>query len=393
MKGLKSFFDSKKTIWLLIFFILAFINFSSAENYIFYYGNWCSHCAKVEKYFEENATEQSFQIERKEVRSDRNNRDEFMGRFEELNIWMVDQWVPILLTFSGSENPTYLVWDTDIINYFQSVVGSWEKSESNFFAKIYRKFCNFSIWKINTWDWTHLNVNDKWFLLKLLPSALSDSVNPCVFTIMLLLLFSILSKTKSRKKAVLSWIMFALAIFITYLSLWILFAKWVSSFANSNTIFWIKIWSWILWLLVWLANLKDYFWYGKGFVMEVPFSRRPRMKKIIDKVTSPFGAFFVWMIVSLFIAPCSSWPYLPILAQIGASDLIGQSWGILLLVIYNTIFVLPILIIVWLVGLWIKKPEELAKVKNANTQRIHLFVWIFMLFLWIYLTLEALCIL
>jgi hypothetical protein len=42
-------------------------------------------------------------------------------------------------------------------------------------------------------------------------------------------------------------------------------------------------------ILIGLANIKDYFWYGKGFVMEVPFSWRPTMKKFMSSITSPMG--------------------------------------------------------------------------------------------------------
>jgi cytochrome c biogenesis protein CcdA len=51
----------------------------------------------------------------------------------------------------------------------------------------------------------------------MLPAAISDSINPCAFAVMLLLLSTILSKHKSKKKALLSGAMFSLAVFLTYL--------------------------------------------------------------------------------------------------------------------------------------------------------------------------------
>jgi cytochrome c biogenesis protein CcdA len=75
---------------------------------------------------------------------------------------------------------------------------------------------------------------------------------------------------------------------------------------NLESLFRLKRIVGIVGLLVGLANLKDYFRYGKGFVMEVPLSRRPLMMKIIKKVVSPAGAFVVGVIVSLFLLPCSS---------------------------------------------------------------------------------------
>ena len=53
----------------------------------------------------------------------------------------------------------------------------------------------------------------------MLPAALSDSINPCAFAVMLLLLSSILTKHKSKKKTILACGMFSLAVFLTYLGM------------------------------------------------------------------------------------------------------------------------------------------------------------------------------
>jgi cytochrome c biogenesis protein CcdA len=54
------------------------------------------------------------------------------------------------------------------------------------------------------------------FFLTLAPAALADSINPCAFAVMLLLLTTILSKTQDKKKALLAGLLFSLAVFITY---------------------------------------------------------------------------------------------------------------------------------------------------------------------------------
>ncbi|MEI7563863.1 MAG: hypothetical protein WCJ39_09915 [bacterium] len=51
----------------------------------------------------------------------------------------------------------------------------------------------------------------------MLPAALSDSINPCAFAVMLLLLTTILTKHRSRRKTLRAGVLFALAIFLTYL--------------------------------------------------------------------------------------------------------------------------------------------------------------------------------
>jgi len=72
----------------------------------------------------------------------------------------------------------------------------------------------------------------------MLPAALADSINPCAFAVMLLLLSSILTKSGSRKKAILSGLLFALAVFISYFAMGLgLF----SALATSQNTFVLKI--------------------------------------------------------------------------------------------------------------------------------------------------------
>jgi cytochrome c biogenesis protein CcdA len=56
------------------------------------------------------------------------------------------------------------------------------------------------------------------------------------------------------------------------------------------------------------------------------------------------------LIVSLFLLPCTSGPYFTVLAYMSADSASLQAWGYICLVIYNIIFILPMLIIVFMVG-------------------------------------------
>ncbi|MBO4516689.1 hypothetical protein J5751_04655 [bacterium] len=53
----------------------------------------------------------------------------------------------------------------------------------------------------------------------MVPAALADSINPCAFAVILLLLSSILIETKDKKKAILAGFLFALAVFLSYLAM------------------------------------------------------------------------------------------------------------------------------------------------------------------------------
>jgi cytochrome c biogenesis protein CcdA len=190
-----------------------------------------------------------------------------------------------------------------------------------------------------------------------------------------------LSRYKSKKKALFAGLLFALSIFISYFAMWLgLF----SALATMTNTFVLKLIVWILGILVWLANLKDYFCYGKVFIMEVPISWRPKMQDLIYSISSPWWAFVIGLLVSVFLLPCSSWPYFTILWYLSAESRNLHTWGYVYLLIYNLIFVLPMVIIVLLVSLWHSTVDKLAKIKHTNTKLIHLIVGLLMLGLWLY---------
>jgi cytochrome c biogenesis protein CcdA len=221
----------------------------------------------------------------------------------------------------------------------------------------------------------------------LLPAALSDSINPCAFAVILILLWAVLSRFKSRRKVILTGLSFSLAIFLSYLLMWL----WLYNILwNIESTFYFKLWVWILWIIIWLANLKDVFWYWKGFVMEVPFSWRPKMKKLIKKATSPAWWFIIWLIVSLFLLPCTSGPYLTVLWYLATENNSIQLWWYIYLIIYNIIFVLPMIIITIMISFWYIWIATLMEIKEEKTELIHLIVWILMLWLGSYVIWDSL---
>lgn len=361
----------------------------SAEDYRFFYGNWCTHCAKVEQFFDKNNIVKIYDVIFKEVYFDRDNLNEFMTAIEKLDLDSSTIGVPFLLITSGSSS-NYLNWDIPIIDYFTQKLADSVPSQSINSAPI---TAIINSWTNTTWVTNQLSgTTDQSpaislqerlsFFAIMLPAALSDSINPCAFAVMLLLLSSILSKYKSRKKTLLAWWLFALAVFLTYLAMGIWLFSALAS-ATNTTILKIVVWS--LGILVGLANLKDYFWYWKWFVMEVPFSWRPKMAQIIESVSSPLWVFFVGIVVSIFLLPCSSGPYFTILWYLSSQTKELTNRWYLYLIIYNLIFVIPMLVITALVWFGYSSVDKLAKLKHNNTKLIHLIVGLLMLGLGAYI--------
>lgn len=354
--------------------------FSFAQEYIFFYWNGCSHCAKVEKFFDENNIEQKYDLEMKEIYFNRDNLKDFQQYIDKLEIDSSKAWVPFLVIENENECD-YVAWDKKIISFFQEKLDA----ESENFECNPENCPDLNCSEINSGDvqWTveQNDENHRSFFGVMIPAALADSINPCAFAVILLLLSSILIETKNRKKALLAGFLFALAVFLSYLAMWLGLFSALASATNTAII---KRIVWILWIIVWLANMKDFFWYWEWFRMEVPLARRPAMHRIIKKATSPVWAFVIWFLVSLFLLPCTSGPYITILWYLASeSSSVSTRW-LIYLIVYNLIFILPMILITLLVWLWVKSAEELAAFRHKNIKLIHLIVWLLMLGLWIY---------
>ena len=130
-------------------------------------------------------------------------------------------------------------------------------------------------------------------------------------------------------------------------------------------------------VIVGILNIKDYFWYGKGILMEIPLSWRPKLKKILNSVTSPFGAFFVGFAVSLFELPCTGGPYIVILGLLAKE--VTKSVGLFYLLLYNFIFVCPLIILLIIIYKGFSNTEKLEKIRKEKIKLLHLISGILML--------------
>ncbi len=220
------------------------------------------------------------------------------------------------------------------------------------------------------------------FFLILIPAALGDSINPCAFAVMIILLSAILKQGGSKSRVLLAGFLFILSIFISYTAMGI---GLYQALATTDSTFYLKLVVGIVWVLIWLANLKDYLWYGKYFTMEVPASWRPQMNRMIRSVVSPAGAFGVGFIISLFLLPCTSGPYLVILGYLAAESSSITTWGYSYILIYNLIFVLPMVVIALVVWFGWMRTDELTEYKELNVERVHLITGLIMLLLGLYI--------
>ncbi len=204
-------------------------------------------------------------------------------------------------------------------------------------------------------------------------AAAVDAINPCAFAVLIILMTAALSIV-DKKKALKFGFAFSASIYISYFLMGLgLFSALQAS--GISHIFYIIVT--ILAVIVGLLNVKDYFWYGKGFLMEVPLSWRPAMKKIINSATTPFGAFVAGFAVSLFELPCTGGPYIVILGLL--AEEVTKSTGILYLLLYNLVFISPLILLSLIIYKGFSTTSQLEVIRQEKIKVLHLIAGILML--------------
>jgi len=206
-------------------------------------------------------------------------------------------------------------------------------------------------------------------------AALADSVNPCTFAVLVLLLGTLLVAGK-KGKVLQVGLAFTGAIYMSYFLMGIGVFSAIQA-AGVQRPFILVVSS--LAILLGLWNMKDYFAYGKWFSIEVPKRWRPTVKRITSSAVSVPGAFAVGVLDSLFLLPCSSGPYIAILALL--SKTATKTEGIVYLAFYNLIFILPLVAITMAVHFGFTTTARAERWRSARLGKLHLASGVVMLLL------------
>lgn len=199
-------------------------------------------------------------------------------------------------------------------------------------------------------------------------AAAVDAINPCACAVLTLLLGTILLGSRRRNRVLGAGFAFTASTFISYLLMGFGLFKAIRTTGIQHIVYIIVA---ILAILLGLWNIKDYFWYGRWFgTIEVPQSWRPGLKRITSSITSIPGAFCVGFLVSLFLLPCTSGPYIVIISMLSRS--VTRMQAIWLLLLYNLIFILPFIIITLVVGLGLSSTERVEEFRLARLEKLHL---------------------
>ena len=170
-----------------------------------------------------------------------------------------------------------------------------------------------------------------------LGAAAIDSINPCAIGV-LLFLSSVLLKVSADKETLLRLgVVYILTVYVVYtLSglglIWFQHVLIRRGFAEIVGVFVI---------VLGLIEIKEFFWYGKGISLEIAPQHKEKIAQMTEKI-SFLGVITMGGFVAVVELPCTGGPYLAITAILAKAF---DSQAMLYLLLYNFIFLLPLLVI------------------------------------------------
>lgn len=213
-------------------------------------------------------------------------------------------------------------------------------------------------------------------------SAAVDSINPCASAVLVLLLGTILlASQRNMRRVMSSGFAFTAACFLSYLLMGLGLFTAVRLIGIQHYLY---IFVAVLAFLLGIWNIRD----GMGRIKKIhtglPSFLQTKIKKYVSKITSVSGSFIIGLLVSIFLLPCTSGPYVVIIGMLSSTATRLQALGYLL--IYNFIFILPFIAVILAVSLGLTTTAKLEKWRGKNLPKFQVITGIVMIIIGFILT-------
>lgn len=209
-------------------------------------------------------------------------------------------------------------------------------------------------------------------------SAAIDSINPCAIGVLILMISVVLSGGSSVRRMLLLGSLYIFAIFLTYLAAGLGLVYFLGKIPLAVTEY-ISIGVGALIITAGLFEVKDFFWYQRGFSLGIPHQFIEKINRYA-KNTTILGVMLLGAFVAAVELPCTGAPYLAIITILAINFDIS---AFLLLVLYNIIFIAPLLFILGLVAAGVQL-NSVKQWKEDSRGYMRLFIGLLMIALgWI----------
>jgi cytochrome c-type biogenesis protein len=210
-------------------------------------------------------------------------------------------------------------------------------------------------------------------------SGLIDSFNPCAISLLLIYISLMFTLKKDRKEIATFAIAYIVSIYITYFLIGITGLKILdfmraASLPIPNLV--AKIGAGLVFFFG-LMNIKEYFFPNLPFSVRIPLKVRGYVSKYAYEATLT-SAIVVGFLIGIYEFPCSGAIYLAIISLLHTQ--VNFFVGIGYLLLYNLMFVLPLIAIFALTTNKLTT-EKFINLQEKHGRKLHLFLALMMLIL------------
>lgn len=175
-------------------------------------------------------------------------------------------------------------------------------------------------------------------------SALVDSVNPCAFAVILLLLAFLFTLRQARSRVLGLGAVYIAVIFGVYFAIGLGLMQAIR--ISSDPHFVARLGGWLL-ITLGVVNIQEWLWPETPLKLHLPGFAHGKVNELLKKASVP-ATIGVGFIVGLCTFPCSGGVYVSIITLLAAKT--TYLWGLGYLTLYNLLFVLPLVVILLAVG-------------------------------------------
>ncbi|NLL13225.1 MAG: hypothetical protein GX267_07465 [Fibrobacter sp.] len=212
------------------------------------------------------------------------------------------------------------------------------------------------------------------FLIGTILTGLADGINPCAIATMIFLISFMATQKRTRKQILLIGMTYTATVFVTYLAMGLGLKGVVDQIKGRYILYQIIRWgAFLAAVTVAFFSFKDAFVYKKtrkseNISLQLPKSVKLRIHKIISGNLSGtslvIGSITTGFLVTILEAICTGQMYVPYIVAMTQRESLRLK-GFLFLILYNFLFVLPLLIVMVLAYFGLKW-NDLAKKTQKN---------------------------
>ena len=186
---------------------------------------------------------------------------------------------------------------------------------------------------------TRCREQDEFLLPVVLVSGFLDGINPCAFAVLLFFISFLFTLKRTKKDIWKTGVVYIFSIFLAYLAIGFGLVGAVMFIDQPHAM--AKIGAWLV-IVLGIINILGLLFPKFPIKLRIPHVAKGTIKRYVHKATLP-SAFVLGFFVGLCTFPCSGGIYVAIIGLLVSQT--TQAQGITYLIIYNIMFVMPLVII------------------------------------------------